>query len=514
MNKTNYTIINFSASQFEFSNKKLSGYSFFFVGRNPLKITGFDNQNSEDWIQFFKESNIVSIGFAKKQNLPILEKELELIQQKIDFKKSHFTVLLPYENPNIHRSQYNLPSEESFLISPNDFVQFYEKDIPTGLCYHFMTMVLEGKNQIEQIFTHQIGHPNPVLVHQSENRESAEVIMPHKGNLEELETALWYLKKQQTAPQKISVCFDEFVSGDHFKLADKHSKARFFVNFPSGVGPYPSRDILARGTEENVIVFHDSDDISTSNRIAVLTNILKNNIADAVGSHELRVNKIDKKIEAVRFPLDVIDLEDKRNRHSILFPTTAMKKSAYLKAGGLSTIRRHSSDSQFYWRAHFFLNIRNVDEFLYIRVKRANSLTTSSATALGTNVRERLNRQWRMDFDRIQNRNISLLESTLIDEYNVAEIDLVPLKKEYRDTIINWQKLKQSLRENNPFYLSKKPTFPEESDILKNRLLEFRLVKDPGVSELKKSFSWRIGWSITRMIIALFGWIPFVKKHL
>lgn len=514
-------ILTLPAARFRFLKTISNKYALLLIGSNLSKVSidkglrAFDKDKDVTKLaQLFKAEDIRSVGLIKKTSVSIFEQEMPIIQQKVNLKLSHFVVLLDYKDPNIRSSQHNLPSEEAFLISSNEFARFYERDISTGLCYYLMLKVLEEKNRIDQILSHQLGHPNPYIFPLPNQVERAEIIMPHRGNLEELETALWYLNKQTTTPQKISVCFDEFVTEQHFKIADKHTKARFFVNFPSGVGPYPSRDVLARGTEENMIVFHDSDDVSTTNRIGILTNILKTENIDAVGSHELRVDKIKKRIEAKCYPLDVIGAKNNTDLQCIFFPSTAIKKSAYLKVGGLSTIRKHSSDSQFYWRAHFFLNIKNVDEFLYIRVKQENTLTTAPETALDTKVRIRLNRQWYFDFARVQNQNVELLESALVDEYNVAEIDVVPLQKEYREMIINWQDLKLSLRDSNPFKHLKKPTFPNENDILESRLLDYREVKDAGVTQLKKSMSWRIGWAITRCIIVLFGWIPFVKKRI
>ena len=512
--------LSFPAKQFGFLNLNSNQYTLFLIGENLSKtnihfgLKSFDtNRDTAALNQLFEQEKVLSLGLIETKNLQELNQEVSILEQKIDFGKTHFAVLLKYKDPDVQRSQYNLPAEESFIISADKFTVYYKAEISTGLCYHFILQALESENRPEQIVTHQIGHPNhlPPLL---KKQESAEVIMPHKGDLKDLESALWYLEKQKNAPQKISVCFDEFVSDAHFNMADDNTHARFFANSPAGVGPYPSRDVLARGTEEDVIIFHDSDDVSTSDRIAILANALKTSDADAVGSHELRVNKIDKKVEAIRFPLNVIDLEDKELWHYIFFPTTAISKTAYLKTGGLSTIRKHSSDSQFYWRAHFFLNIKNVDEFLYIRTKRANSLTTASATALGSTVRERLQIQWRADFLRIQNRNIGLLDSTLVDEYNVAKIKLIPLKKAFRQTILDWQSLNEILEKTTALNQLKKPSFPKESDILEERLLNYKEVKDPGVSQLKKSTSWKIGWAITRLIIFLLGWIPFVKRKI
>ncbi|MFK7983621.1 MAG: glycosyltransferase family A protein [Saprospiraceae bacterium] len=502
---------NLLAVQFDFPNQKLRDYSFFFVGTPPLEI---GNLNLENLDHFFKENKISSVGFIKKQNFPKVKKELKIIQQKIDFNRSHFVVLLEYENPDLSRFQNSFPSEESFLISSNEFVRFYKREISTGLCYDFMLKALNIENSLEQIIVHQIGHPNPLIFEQRKSSRSTEVIMPHRGDSKDLLTALWYLEKQNVLARKVSVCFDEFVSAHHFKIADNNQQVRFFVNYPVGVGPYPSRDVLARATEEDVIVFHDSDDISTSNRISTLTHVLKNEKYDAVGSHELRINKIEKKLEAVRFPLEVMEkmVEQKKN-YCMFFPSTGIKKSAYLKSGGLSTLRKHSSDSQFYRRAYFFLNLKNIDEFLYIRVKRENSLTTANKTYLGSPVRERLRNQWENDFIKIYNQNISLNESTLVDEPGVVSVDLIPLKKELQGAILKRQELTLFLQKENPFNQIAKPDFPKEEDIMKGRLLDYKVAKDPSVYILKQSFPWRIGWAITRILNLLFEWIPFVKKR-
>ena len=88
---------------------------------------------------------------------------------------------------------------------------------------------------------------------------------------------------------------DEEVTKQHFEIAEKNKGARFFLNSPSGIGPYPSRDVLAQTREKDIILFHDSDDISTSDRAATLIHSLSTDKLDAVGSHELRIDKIEKK---------------------------------------------------------------------------------------------------------------------------------------------------------------------------------------------------------------------------
>ncbi|MGK0364317.1 MAG: hypothetical protein ACI85O_001374 [Saprospiraceae bacterium] len=521
MKNTQYDFVISSDFKIGHLNQKSKDYAFYFIGedlssdkfKSDLKAVDFQG-NQEDLRDFLKNNKVVSIGLIKKGKHLSLSKELDIIQQKINLEQSHFAVLVPYKDPDIHIEQGLLPSEECFMISTDSFFRFYKKGISIGLCYHFMLCALEQKGSFEQIIAHQTGHPNAQIYKDFGGAQSTEIIMPHRGNTDDLETALWYLEKQKIKPKKVSVCFDENVTERHFEIADENQNVRFFVNYPAGVGPYPSRDVLARTTAEEVILFHDSDDVSTSDRTSTLMQFLNDENLDAAGSHELRIDKIEKKITAVRYPLKVIDAIGKEGKFSIFFPTTAIKTTAYLKTGGLSTVRKHSSDSQFYKRAYFFLNMENVDEFLYIRVKRENSLTTEKATALGSPIRERLREQWENDFIRVQNQNINLLDSTLIDEYNNVHVDVIPLSEKYRKTILDRQVLDSILQEQSLSNQIKKKSFPEEENVLKERILDYRLVKDPGVHVLKKSFSWRIGWEITRVIMLLFGWIPFIKKRL
>jgi len=520
MKNATYNIVILANFQLESLKTNTKNATFFFVGKNLSKDkferdlkTLSSHEDHEYLKKLLKENNVVSVGLMKNETYPILQKELDIIQQKIDLKQSHFVVLVDYKDPNIYQEQQNLPPEEFFMISRNDFFLFYEKRISTSICYDFMLKAMKSNGHLAQIITHQLGHPSVQICKNFGGTKSTEVIMPHRGDTNDLETALWYLNNQKMKSRKISVCFDEPVTKLHFDLADKNQSTQFFVNYPSGVGPYPSRDILARTTKERVIIFHDSDDISTFDRTSVLVNFLNKKNIDAVGSHELRINKIEKKIVAVRYPLNVIQ-KTYDGQYAIFFPATAIKKSAYLKTGGLSTIRKHSLDSQFYKRSYFFLNIENVDEFLYIRVKHENSLTTASATALGSPIRERLKLQWGTDFSKVQHRNISLTESTLVDEYNNVAVEIIPLSEKYRKVILDWQQLNSLLQKQSLSNQIEKKVLPDEKDILEERLLDFKLIKDPSVHVLKQSLSWRIGWRITRTIIYLFGWIPFIKKRM
>ena len=65
------------------------------------------------------------------------------------------------------------------------------------------------------------------------------------------------------------------------------------------------------------------------------------------------------------------------------------------------------------FRAFFFLKLRNVDEFLYIRRVRAGSLTQAPETGIGSLAREAHCAALRIDLGRIKRKELSLEESAL-----------------------------------------------------------------------------------------------------
>ena len=62
------------------------------------------------------------------------------------------------------------------------------------------------------------------------------------------------------------------------------------------------------------------------------------------------------------------------------------------------------------FRAFFFLKLRNVDEFLYIRRVRAGSLTQAPETGIGSLAREAHCAALRIDLGRIKRKELSLEE--------------------------------------------------------------------------------------------------------
>jgi hypothetical protein len=140
-----------------------------------------------------------------------------------------------------------------------------------------------------------------------------------------------------------------------------------------------------------------------SRRAALLPQLLESG-ADLIGSHELHVNEVWRKVMAIRYPLDASAALAAADGHTLLLPTSAGRRDAIETAGGFSTNRTFNSDLEFVFRAFFFLKLRNVDEFLYIRRSRAGSLTQAPETGILSPAREAHSAALRKDFERIKRK--------------------------------------------------------------------------------------------------------------
>lgn len=241
------------------------------------------------------------------------------------------------------------------------------------------------------------GHSSNTFFH---GGPSVEWIMPHQGNLNYLDKCLKSVRRTAAPTDLMSVCFDEEVTVDHEAFIHARPECRFFTTSPNRNGPYVGRDLLGAATCQSVIFHQDSDDLACDDRRACLLQAMLSRGLDLVGSHELRVDEIERKVIPVRFPAQVKpESLMPLYRHPLLHPTSAINAEAFRRAGGFSTIRTFGSDSEFLYRALPRMKIGNVDEFLYVRRLRMNSLSTALATVLGSPERVRLLQEWSRDFE-------------------------------------------------------------------------------------------------------------------
>lgn len=187
------------------------------------------------------------------------------------------------------------------------------------------------------------------------------------------------------------------------------------------------RDFLIRGETQPFVLFHDSDDLSCTDRVRWLSSAINNGDLDLVGSHELRLDEMRRQIIAVRYPLDVIRALGSGSTHPQLHPSTMLRRDAYSRIGGFSTFTVFGADTQFLLRAYFRARIRNVDEFLYIRRRHTDALTMRPDTGYGTPARLSVEAPWRADFKMILSggkrlEDSSLLPRTTLQRHEICEV--------------------------------------------------------------------------------------------
>jgi hypothetical protein len=217
---------------------------------------------------------------------------------------------------------------------------------PTELVFRILDLVLENRITVDEITALQVTRDerSSLRRHNSDIEEdrAIDIVMPHRGDSEHLRAALFSIANAKNSSVKLSLGFD----GDRPEIAKQLSievNCRQFTFSPAPVGPYVIRDTLIRSSSSGWIAFHDSDDISCSNRFAILSTCCGE--SDFVGSHEVQVRYDSQSVAAIRFPLDVkrsVELNPEQ-AHVLLFPTSIIRREAYMCSGGFSTDLRFAS---------------------------------------------------------------------------------------------------------------------------------------------------------------------------
>jgi Glycosyl transferase family 2 len=194
-----------------------------------------------------------------------------------------------------------------------------------------------------------------------------------------------------------------------------------------GAGPFVVRQRAAERTTCDWLLFQDSDDLPTADRVQRLHAEAQQHPADALGSHELRLDYLTRRVLPIRFPLNASAALRVAMGHPALFPTLLVRRASLFSVGGFSTHLRFALDTQLLLRASFAWQIRNADAFLYLRRRRAGSLTTDPSTAIGSPAREQHRARWRADFAAVQAGALPLAGSSLTvqrgPEYQQNELE-------------------------------------------------------------------------------------------
>lgn len=363
----------------------------------------------------FNVSDIALISKDDHFNYKILEREIKyLFKTKIH---NYLTLLVPYLPPPSF-SQRNDGKVRSALVSSKlipDTVFYLNKFWRTlyDLTYTYLNSSASQNIEIFQVGKLKLP-ADKTDTQLPDLQKRSLLIIPHKGSVKLLKRCLSHLNLIQDLPE-INICFDD---ESYRKISVKEfdnlkPKLTSFINNPRSVGPFLAKNYCTRNSKKEFIFFQDSDDISVNNRFVKQLSELKKRKLDMIGSHELRVDQFARSLSVFRSPLDVIKPDSVQFFYPLTQGTALITRKSYLKAKGFSTNVCFGYDYQFLLRSCFILRMGNIDDFLYIRFKRPNSLTTKSATKFGCSIRSFLNWRWRIDFKLVNENKLDLDDSSL-----------------------------------------------------------------------------------------------------
>lgn len=306
------------------------------------------------------------------------------------------------------------------------------------ICYELSFSILNSKNHTDGFLAVTLVDSKPIQNNKIPD-DDCSIIISHHGKYNYLKTCLFYLEDFH---HWVYLGFD-IDKGNKivYALVNYYKKINCYLSNFNKKGPYGIRHELTVNAKGNLCIFHDSDDVSCVDRFSEIVSAFKQSDSEFIGSHEVRVDEIEKAVKIFRYPLDVNDALNKAPRHCLLFPTSAIRKDAYMKAGGFSNYLRFGLDTQFLLRSHFQLKVRNLDAFLYIRRRRKGSLTTHPKTALGTKIRFECDKQWKEDFRKISAGKAEINKSS-IAAFRKHRVELTKIQADENsfqrgDTFIN-----------------------------------------------------------------------------
>ena len=258
---------------------------------------------------------------------------------------------------------------------------------------------------------------------------TCDVVLPHRGPDAYLRLSADSLLRQ-THPVDILVAIDQPdvdpALRAHFAA---QTRVALFGLSPCPVGPYVARHVLATRSHADAVAFQDSDDLSLPHRLATLAAAAALHGAGMVGSHELQVHEPQRKVYAIRYPLDVnAALRRSGANHQLMLPTSLVRRDVFDRTGGFSTFRTFSLDVAFWLAASFTTRIVNVDEFLYVRRRHPTSLTMRPDIGTDSALRREIVAKRLADFAAIRDGRLSLADSSLAIRHRETPVRFTDLK--------------------------------------------------------------------------------------
>jgi len=299
----------------------------------------------------------------------------------------------------------------SFLATP-DLAARIDFDTPLETwCYQLMHSVLADVRLGVDVAVVHKDAPTPRA---PKPWSPVDVIIPHRGREQHLRLCVDSVLRQDAAT-RIVVGLDQKARCTRLlKDLQAQPSASVYQLDPSPAGPYVVRHHLGHAAKCAYMLGQDSDDVSVGARLAMLLAASAETGAGIVGSHELCVQEVRRQVLAVRYPLDASAAIDRIGAgHQVLFPATLVRRDVFEAVGGFSTDKIFSLDVNFWLAASLLTEVRNVDEFLYIRRRRAGSLTMRRDIGNQSRIRRRIRDQRTSEFAAVREGRLALADSVL-----------------------------------------------------------------------------------------------------
>lgn len=230
--------------------------------------------------------------------------------------------------------------------------------------------------------------PPASATHTLDLQSTVAALIPHYQCEEWLDECLESLL-EQTHPLNAIVVIDDHSPRPPIELVQKFPRVTLLRATENG-GPYRLVQEVINRTGYDAYLFQDADDWSAHDRLATLLAEAERTGAELIGSQELHVLCDEGEVAPLCYPLDVSAAYARRAGHPILHPTTLLARSLVQRVGGFPTALRFGGDSEFLSRVGYIARIVNVPRYCYFHRHRTGSLTTATATAIGSEARNEL----------------------------------------------------------------------------------------------------------------------------
>jgi hypothetical protein len=368
----------------------------------------------------------------------LFEQSAAALFDAAETSESTVTVLIRWEEPPLQNIRYD-GKVSSFWCTTSVFrnlLNIASIGSLDTLCFDMLHAILNGKIDVHQLSVKQL----PVRERKSDLLpldRTAALIMAHRGKKSYLDVALTFIKRAASSSGlKVTIGLDVDDIDEYRSVSQSFQDFKFYHVAPTPAGPYVVRQKLIDHSAEDILVFQDSDDISCYDRLVVQYAEMHRTKADLIGCHQIRVDEINKCVEAFRFPLDISAALSVQNsvpltyqaQEPLLHATAMTIREGLIDAGGFSTDQKIANDTQFMLRAYFTLRMRNVDAFLYIQRRHAEALTVSENTALGIPLRQHLGGMWAADFEAVKSGETRLELTSLVPRHGAGNFSFMPLQ--------------------------------------------------------------------------------------